>query len=641
MKVLALRHCSLLIGVIFAGATLVAPSHATAFELFGIHLWGEKKADEADETIGEPQEYTVDFVVTGEERDAEKTLKGASSLWKDRKKPASGAAGLLAKARSDYRRLLAALYGQGRYGGTISILVDGREAADLPPDATVAETAAVSHHDQPRPRSSCSTRQASSTARRRPASATTRCRCRKTKVSRRARWRVPASSCRPKSFPSRHGDEQGHAKANIVDRRVTAAHDNNTVDAIIEVDPGRKAYYDDVAVEGTERMDPAFVAWMTGLKPGQEYDPDDIERANRRLSRLDVFRALRIRRRTSIDENGRLPLTVIVQERKLRRFGVGGSYSTLDGLGLRGLLAAPQPVRPRRTAALRRQGGRNIGRDVRSGRTHLPGRRHLHQAWRLHARHRFRSPRCSATARCSIPTRAPPSPGSSASTTCFPKSFPDSCSSMAGTRNSRTTRSAPATSPTSAFSAGSPSTTATTRPMPPKAISSRPSPSRSTSSSTAMRSRKFTAEGRTYYGFGEENRGRTGRPRQARHPVRLADLGDRTRQAVLRRRRRVGARLCLPQHRRGDTGWRSHRRPLADRGFSGNARPRQRRHRSRRFRRRRLCRRRILPGLLRGSAVSASAPACVTIPGSARSGSISPSRSTGSATTRVSLSTLE
>ena len=40
-------------------------------------------------------------------------------LWTDRKKPASGAAGLLAKARTDYQRLLATLYGLGRYGGTI------------------------------------------------------------------------------------------------------------------------------------------------------------------------------------------------------------------------------------------------------------------------------------------------------------------------------------------------------------------------------------------------------------------------------------------------------------------------------------------------------------------------------------------
>ena len=150
MKVLASRHYSLLFGVIFAGVTSFAPSPAGAFELFGIHIFG-KKADEADETIGEPQNYTVEFVVAGAEKSVEKTLKGASGLWQDREKPASGAAGLLAKARSDYKRLLAALYGQGRYGGTISITVDGREAADLLPDAAVAETASVNITVSPGP----------------------------------------------------------------------------------------------------------------------------------------------------------------------------------------------------------------------------------------------------------------------------------------------------------------------------------------------------------------------------------------------------------------------------------------------------------------------------------------------------------
>ena len=38
-------------------------------------------------------------------------------------------------------------------------------------------------------------------------------------------------------------------------------------------------------------MDPAFVAYMVDLPVGQEFDPDDIKRANTRLARLDVFRA--------------------------------------------------------------------------------------------------------------------------------------------------------------------------------------------------------------------------------------------------------------------------------------------------------------------------------------------------------------
>ncbi len=333
MKVLALRHSFLLLGVSFACATVLAPTPATAFEIFGIKLFGRDKADEAEETIGEPQNYTVDFVVTGEERGVEKTLKGASTLWKDREKPASGAAGLLAKARSDYRLLLAALYGQGRYGGTISILVDGREAAELLPDAAVSEPASISITVNPGPVFLFD----------------------KTSITNRAppplrrddKVGLPEDEGFGPGEVARSGvilqaeklsveawREQGHPKASVTARRVSAAHATNTVDAIIEVDPGRKAYYNGVAVEGTERMDPAFVAWMTGLKPGQEYDPDDLERANRRLSRLDVFRALRIQEADAIREDGRLPLTVVVQERKLRRFGVGGSYSTLDGLGL-------------------------------------------------------------------------------------------------------------------------------------------------------------------------------------------------------------------------------------------------------------------------------------------------------------------
>lgn len=35
----------------------------------------------------------------------------------------------------------------------------------------------------------------------------------------------------------------------------------------------------------------------------------------------------------TINPNGSLPLTLVVQERKPRRFGAGGSYSTLDGAG--------------------------------------------------------------------------------------------------------------------------------------------------------------------------------------------------------------------------------------------------------------------------------------------------------------------
>jgi translocation and assembly module TamA len=313
-------------------ATAIA-GPAPAFELFGIKIF-EPKADETEDVIGEPQRYSVDFAVSpvSEGDDIEDALKGASTLWQDREKPASGAAGLLAKARGDYRRILATLYAQGRYGGSISILVDGREAADLPPDTELPDPAAVRVAVDPGPLF----------------------RFGETDIVNRAP--PPIDPEDEVEAPERQGfspgqiaksgvilqaenlsveawRQQGHAKAQVVERRVEAAHDVNLVDARLELDPGRKAYYGPVSVQGTERMDPAFVAYMTDLPHGVEYDPDDIKRANTRLAKLDVFRAQRIEEAEAIGEDGLLPVSVIVQERLPRRFGVGASYSTLDGAG--------------------------------------------------------------------------------------------------------------------------------------------------------------------------------------------------------------------------------------------------------------------------------------------------------------------
>ncbi|MCB1420575.1 MAG: outer membrane protein assembly factor, partial [Notoacmeibacter sp.] len=130
--------------------------------------------------------------------------------------------------------------------------------------------------------------------------------------------------------------QQGHAKARIADKDITADHATNILDAEMTVEPGRLAQYGTLAVEGTARMDPEFVAWMAGLEPGQEYDPDDIERASKRLARLDVFQSQRFVEAESIGDDGILPMSLVVQERKLRRIGLGATWSSTDGAGVEG-----------------------------------------------------------------------------------------------------------------------------------------------------------------------------------------------------------------------------------------------------------------------------------------------------------------
>ena len=94
--------------------------------------------------------------------------------------------------------------------------------------------------------------------------------------------------------------QQGYAKAQIASRDVVADHASSTVDATITVNPGAKAAFGEVSVSGTERMDPDFVRRQTGLAVGQEFDPDDVALAQKRLDRLEVFRAARLEAAESV-----------------------------------------------------------------------------------------------------------------------------------------------------------------------------------------------------------------------------------------------------------------------------------------------------------------------------------------------------
>ncbi|MEZ5813045.1 MAG: autotransporter assembly complex family protein [Rhizobiaceae bacterium] len=315
-------------------ALLVAvASPAAAFDLFGLRIFGGDKDDAVEDVIGDPQHYSVEFDVLGDDEAVTEALNAASLLVSEREKPASGSGGLIAKARGDYQRLLAALYTEGYYGGSISILIDGREAGQLAPDANLPDPATVVISVDPGPlfhfgRAEIVNRAPSTddpddkVAAPEDEGFAPGEVARSGKIKRAGRLAVEAWR------------QQGHAKAKVAERRVEAAHDRNVLDTILTLRPGRKAYYGPVTVEGNDRMDPEFVAYMADLPPGGEYDPDDLKRAEERLARLGVFASARTEEAEAIGPDGILPISIVVQERLRRRFGVGGTFSTVDGLGL-------------------------------------------------------------------------------------------------------------------------------------------------------------------------------------------------------------------------------------------------------------------------------------------------------------------
>ncbi len=318
----------ILVGLAFSAALCAQP--AAAFSVFGIHLWGAKDSQDQFDII-DPLTYTVSFKVTGGEDGLEKQLQNASSLWSDRETPASGNAGLLSKARGDYRRLLAALYAAGYYGPEISIRAAGQEVSEtqvgieFPQDVPVVITVAagpqflfgatrIANAPSPDPDPRADTPASIGFETGKPALSGIINRASALSVE---RWR-----------------RLSYAKAAEADRQVIADHPSDRLDVTLALDPGRAAHYGPTKVIGSQRVDPEFIAFMADLPEGEPFDPDDIDAGQARLNRLGVFNSIRFEEAGEILPDGSLPMTVRVQDRKPRTIGFGGTLSTIDGVGV-------------------------------------------------------------------------------------------------------------------------------------------------------------------------------------------------------------------------------------------------------------------------------------------------------------------
>jgi translocation and assembly module TamA len=313
-------------------ALALFPSPVSAFEFLGMHFFESEKPVPSPDA----QPYTVEVSVATKDSSVKDAVEAASLLYSDRDEtPPPSTPAFLSRARAEYGRILAALYGAGYYGGSISIAVAGRPLESIQPDATLPHPAPVRIVVDPGPVFTFGT------------------------IVMKGRAPPPAPDDRLKVTPKTLGllpgavakadaviggermmiDEwrqQGHPKAEALPRDVVANHKSDRLDVALAVKPGPPAVYGPTSVTGTVDMDPDFVAWEAGLTPGAPYDPDDLERALKRLRRLQVFNTTRIVEADRVTPEGTLPMRIEVAERPLHVFGGGASYSTVDGAGLEG-----------------------------------------------------------------------------------------------------------------------------------------------------------------------------------------------------------------------------------------------------------------------------------------------------------------
>lgn len=323
-----------------AGATLcllaalclaVAPAPARAqFDFFG--LFG--RADEPPEPSAEALPYDLDIDVDGDV-DIDATFETISTLFRLRGDPPPDAEALVRRAQSDLVPFVDALWGLGYYNARVRIEVAGVPLSIRGENAAAAAQAARSFRGRERvpvrvliePGAVFSIRQ--------------------------IRFEGPDGA--PLPFGAEvtalaPGDPAESAailaaQANVVDyyrarsrplAEITAIdpvviHPERAMDLTVRVSPGPVAGIGPIAVDGNEDVPDYVIRSFIYTEPGDPYSPEALADMRRSIGRIEAISAVRINEGRALDQNGTLPLEVVVSERLKRLFGVSASYSTSDG----------------------------------------------------------------------------------------------------------------------------------------------------------------------------------------------------------------------------------------------------------------------------------------------------------------------
>ncbi len=228
----------------------------------------------------------------------------------------------VAAARADYRALLTALYSAGYYSGTVSITLNGREAAGISPLAAPGAINTIRIEIDKGPKFTFGQ------ARVAP---------------------LPPATELPDGFaPGEDAGadlirqaalagvtawrEAGHAKADVADQQIVARHAAQKLDASVRLAPGPRLTFGAVTVSGNADVRATAITRIAGLPEGAVYSPQEVEKAARRLRETGAFDSINLREAEAIGPGKTLPVDIQVVEALPRRIGFGIELSSVEGL---------------------------------------------------------------------------------------------------------------------------------------------------------------------------------------------------------------------------------------------------------------------------------------------------------------------
>ena len=115
--------------------------------------------------------------------------------------------------------------------------------------------------------------------------------------------------------------------------KVDVDHAARTVAVIYRLTPGPQGKLGPATFTGLSAVDEGFVRNRLPWRPGEPFSPDLIDQARKRLVATGLFASVNVQVGTPLDDDGFVPVTVALSERKHRTIGLGVGYTTDEGAG--------------------------------------------------------------------------------------------------------------------------------------------------------------------------------------------------------------------------------------------------------------------------------------------------------------------
>lgn len=266
----------------------------------------------------------VEFRFANGESQLADDIRDVSLVAAAKEEGRTGSRTILAAALADYGRIVDTLYAHGYYGGTVNILVNGREATAIPLLDVPAEISTVAIVVDRGPQFRFGRLRVEPLA---PG----------TELPEGFRTGSKARSPAIRSAVTTAVDgwrEQGHAKAGIGSQAVAAQHSDSTLSVDVGISPGPLVRLGDLVITSPSAVRAGRIQRIAGLPTGEVYTPEEIRLAAERLRRTGAFASVSLSEAEELNADASMDIEAALVDQKPRRFGFGAEISSLEGLTL-------------------------------------------------------------------------------------------------------------------------------------------------------------------------------------------------------------------------------------------------------------------------------------------------------------------